>query len=145
MSFKETGFWPFNPQVVLARIDERLARSTPPPTVTSLSSSSVGTPVSLRQICKLGSNIERIARPGAILTPEAVSDINHFIKGGFSNTAELIQVKRDLGRTKYAERVQKSRCALKNRPFRSGGVLSVADGRSMVKQTENLAIEKARI
>ena len=28
-SFKETGIWPFNPQLVLARIDEILARSTP--------------------------------------------------------------------------------------------------------------------
>ena len=34
---------------------------------------------------------------------------------------------------------------VKSWPLRSGGILKVADGRKMVKQTEHQAIEKARI
>ena len=118
--------------------------TTPPPTTGLPSSSPIITPVTLRQIWKVGSSIERIVRPGFTLTPDAVRDINRFFKGGISNTAGLVQTKRDLSRTKYAERTQKTRRALKYRPLQSGGVLSVAEGRNMVKQVEDQAVEKAR-
>ncbi|RKF64261.1 hypothetical protein OnM2_020017 [Erysiphe neolycopersici] len=92
---------------------------------------------------KVGSSIESIVRPGVTLTPDTVRNINSFIKWGISNTTELVQVKKDLRRTKYAERIQKTRRAFKNRPLKSGGVLTVAEVRKMVKQVEDQAVEKA--
>ncbi|RKF56160.1 hypothetical protein OnM2_083043 [Erysiphe neolycopersici] len=111
-AFKKTSIWSYNPHVVLAKIDERLAKSiTPPPSECLMSSSPISTSVTLRQIWKVGSSIESVVRPGVTLTPDTVRDINRFIKWGISNTAELVQVKRDLRKTKYAERIQKTRWA----------------------------------
>ncbi|RKF63370.1 hypothetical protein OnM2_025080 [Erysiphe neolycopersici] len=78
------------------KIDERLAKSITPPSEGLLSSSPINTPVTLRQIWKVGSSIESIVRPCVTLTPATVKDINRLIIGGISNTAELVQVKRYL-------------------------------------------------
>jgi hypothetical protein len=59
------------------------------------------------------------------LEPDVASDVARLVKGALNNTAELIQTKRDLGRdlgrTKYAERIRKQRRALKNMPLKAGG------------------------
>ncbi|RKF54802.1 hypothetical protein OnM2_094049 [Erysiphe neolycopersici] len=92
----------------------------------------------------MGLSIDSVVRPGVTLTSDTARDINRFIKGGISNTDELVQVKRDLSRINYAELIYKTRRELKNRPLKSGSVLAVAEGRKMVKQVEDQAVEKAR-
>jgi hypothetical protein len=61
-----------------------------------------------------------------------VYNLGWFIKGSLIAAIELVQTKRDLGQTKYTERVQKQRRALKNTPLQSRGVLTVAEGRAIV-------------
>ena len=68
--------------------------------------------------------------------------VNGF-KGGLSNTTELLQTKRDLGRTRLAAKVQQQRRATKNTPLQTGGVLTVAERRNMVRVREESELEKA--
>lgn len=59
--------------------------------------------------------------------------INKFIKGALTNTAELIQAKIDLGRTRHAERVKKQRRNTRNYQLQHGGILEVEKARHMIK------------
>ena len=71
-------------------------------------------------------------------------DLSHFIDGSLSQGSELIQLKRDLGRTKMAEEIKRRRKAYKNTPLQSGGVLTMAEGREMVAQRHEDDVAKAR-
>ena len=79
-----------------------------------------------------------------VLYPGFFNDLDHFIKGSLSLATELIQTKRDLGRTKMVEEIAKRRKAFKNTPLQSGGVLTVAQGREMVQQKDEDQVAKAR-
>ena len=59
-----------------------------------------------------------------------------FIRGSLVNAAELLQTRRDLGRTKAAEHLNKMRRAGKNQRLQTGGVLKVAEGRRMALAKE---------
>ena len=76
--------------------------------------------------------------------PQFSYNLELFIKGSLSVTTELIQTKRDLGRTKLAERIAKQRRALKNTQLKSGGRLMVDDGRQMLVRKEEDEVAKAR-
>jgi hypothetical protein len=110
-----------------------------------LASSPFNTPITLRQVQKSKKNIEDILQDQQqAVDPALAVEIRRLAKAAESNTAELIQVKRDLGRTKYAERVQKRRKAVKNTPLQSGGVLTVTEARRIVVQKEEDQLAKAR-
>lgn len=57
---------------------------------------------------------------------------------------ELVQTKRDLGRTKYAERIQKQRQATKKHQRQPGGVLTVKKSREMVRRKEVDEVARAQ-
>ncbi|OAQ57289.2 DDE superfamily endonuclease [Pochonia chlamydosporia 170] len=145
-SFKKTGIWPFNPQSVLKILEERQAKKTPsPPSSTGgLHSSPFSTPLTLRQMNKVADKLEDFLEEDQHLDPEFAHDIGRFIRGSLISATELLQTKRDLGRTQYAQRVQKQRRAMKNSPLQSGGVLTVAGAGHMVRQREEDAVAKAR-
>jgi hypothetical protein len=136
-AFKKTGIWPFQPSIVLQVIQERQAVRTPsPPADAILNSSPFATPVTLRQMNKVADKLATIA-----------GDIDHlqqFIKGSLATATELVQVKRDLQRTKMAENIANRRRLQKNRPLQSGGVLTVAQARRKVKFREDYELAKAR-
>ena len=60
------------------------------------------------------------------------------------NVTELVQTKRDLGRTQYAERLKGARRAMKNTSLQSGGLLKVAEGRHIARKKVESELEKAR-
>ena len=60
------------------------------------------------------------------------------------NAAENLQIMEDLSRTRMAEEVAKARRAAKNTPLQSGGVLTVQEGRHMVRKIAENEVEKAR-
>ncbi|KAI1106884.1 hypothetical protein F4804DRAFT_299367 [Jackrogersella minutella] len=93
---------------------------------------------------RVSARVEAFMETSSVITPEAARDINRIVKASISNTAELILAKRDLGRARNAERVRKQRRAVKNTPLKSGGVLTGADDRAMVKQREDNLLEEAR-
>jgi len=136
-AFKKTGIWPFQPSIVLQVIQERQAVRTPsPPANAVFNSSPFATPITLRQMNKVADKLATIA-----------GDIDHlqqFIKGSLATATELVQVKRDLQRTKMAEDIANRRRLQKNRPLQSGGVLTVAQARRMVKVREDDELAKAR-
>ena len=72
------------------------------------------------------------------------NNIDPSVAGRNTNTAELIQTKRDLGRTKLAQETRRIQKAQKNVQLQTGGVLTVADGREMVQKRVESDVEKAR-
>jgi hypothetical protein len=72
------------------------------------------------------------------------NNIERLIGGSIANTAELIQTKRDLGRTKLAQELKKRQKAQKNVQLQTGGVLTVEDGRDMVHKRVESELAKAR-
>ena len=145
-SFKKTGIWPFNPQPVLKILEERQAKKTPSPPTSSggIRSSPFSTPLTLRQMNKVADKLEDVLHEDQDLDAEFAHDVGRFIRGSLVNATELLQTKRDLGRTQYAQRIQKQRRAMKNSPLQSGGVLTVAQARHMVRQKEENLVAKAR-
>jgi hypothetical protein len=142
-AFKKTGIWPFNPQPIIEELHKRQPERTPTPPP-QLFSSPFSTPITIRQINKVADKLENTLQEDNTIDPEFAEDISRFIRGSLTNVTELVQTKRDLGRTKYAEQVQRRRRALKNTPLQSGGVLTVAQGRRMVQQREEDQLAKAR-
>ncbi|KAI6778341.1 transposase [Emericellopsis cladophorae] len=145
-AFKKTGIWPFDPDLVIRAVEEReAALRTPSPQPSLLASSDFETPVTLRQINKVANRIgEALHEIDDDLDNDFSWDIDRFIRGALTTAAELVQVKRDLSRTKKAELMQRQRRAMKNRPLQSGGVLTVAEARDMVVQRDEDALVKAQ-
>jgi urease accessory protein UreE len=93
----------------------------------------------------VANRIEEALKDPEIDLPSGLShNISRFVKGSLISATELNQVKRDLGRTRYAEQIQKQRKAMKNTPLQSGGVLTVEEGRHMVVQRQEDAVAKVR-
>ncbi|KJZ69639.1 hypothetical protein HIM_06024 [Hirsutella minnesotensis 3608] len=135
-AFRKTGIFPFNPQVVLQCLEARQAKTPTPPPNSGPHSSPFETPLTLRQINKVADKLEMVLEDDESLDPDFSHDLSRFIRGSLSLATELVtlvQTKRDLGRTKMAERIRKQR-----------GVLSVAQGREMVQQREDDQIARAR-
>ncbi|KJZ68083.1 hypothetical protein HIM_12526 [Hirsutella minnesotensis 3608] len=144
-AFRKTGVFPFDPQVVLRVLEARQAKKTPsPPPRSGPYSSPFETPLTLRQINKVAEELGTRIEDNDSLDPGFARDLNRFIRGSLSLATELVQTKRDLGRTRMAERTRKQRRAMKNVQLQSGGVLSVAEGRQMVKRREEDQVAKAR-
>ncbi|KAM4060248.1 DDE superfamily endonuclease [Hirsutella rhossiliensis] len=146
-AFRKTGIFPFNPQVVLQCLEARQATTPTPPPNSGPHSSPFETPLTLRQINKVADKLDLVLEDDKSLDPDFSHDLSRFIRGSLSLATELVQTKRDLGRTKMAERIQKQRKAMKNIQLQSGGVLSVAQGREMIAKARKVVedAEKRRI
>ena len=72
------------------------------------------------------------------------TNIGRLISGSLTNTAELIQTKRDLGRTKLAQELCKRQKAEKNVQLKTRVILLVAGGRDLVQRRALDDIEMAR-
>jgi hypothetical protein len=153
-AFQKTGISPFNPNIVLDVLRNRVDQKTPTPEPALYSdpeSSIAGTPhTCYRKINRLANhltttidNFEEISTPTRHL-------FGRFIWGSLVNAAELLQTRRDLGRTKAAEHLNKMCRAGKNQRLQTGGVLKVAEGRRMalakeIDEEEKLLKKAARL
>ena len=147
-AFRKTGIWPFDPKIVLDKVHERQAKRTPTPPperADIFSSSPISTPVTLRHINKMAGKITTALSHDPSLDQGLVEVLDRFIRGSLTAATELIQVKRDLRRTKLAEKTWQARRQQKNRPLQSGGVLTVARARHIVRQREENEVEKAEV
>ena len=144
-AFKKTGISPWDPQLVLKVLASRAPARTPsPPTLSNNDSSNFSTPHNLRQINKVADKLDSFMQQDETLDEEFSHDISRFIRGSLILATELVQTKRDLGRTKKAEEMQRLRRAFKNKPLKSGGILTVAQGRQMVQQKANNDLKRAQ-
>ncbi|KAJ6094227.1 hypothetical protein N7467_003072 [Penicillium canescens] len=145
-AFKKTGISPFNPSIVLEQIEARNAAQTPsPPRHTS--SSPIGTPHTYRHLQKSAHKVDDLIGdllgPSGITTDEA-NLVRGFIKGSLTTAAELLQAKRDLGCTKYAQEIEARRRASKNYRLQKGGILEVSEARQMVANRQDNEEVRAR-
>lgn len=145
-AFAKAGIWPFNPQLILQEVQQRVAEKTPspPPRDPLASSSPFSTPLTYRQILKTSDTIEKKLQEVQDAHQDLVHDVRALIKGAQHNTCEMIQVKKDLGRTQYAEKLQKERRSQRRLHLQSGGVLTVEEARHMVQKREEDELDKAR-
>lgn len=143
-AFKKTGIVPICSRVVLEQISPPQAEEWIPQDH-QLASSPFSTPVTLRQVNKVTDNI-LTQLDDYDLGEELDDDIRRILRSAQTNTTELIQAKRDLGRTQLARDIRQAEKSKKDAKSRlqTGGVLTVDDGRAMVVQKEELEIEKAR-
>ena len=145
-AFKKTGIWPFNPQVVLDVLQQRVPQRTPSPSTEQCrqdqGSSPFQTPHTLRQLNKVAD----------VLTEELCDDdfdhrfrynLGRFIRGSLTQATELVQTRRDLSRTRYAEYVQNRRRVMKNTPLKAGGLITVKEARRMAQKRQEA--EQAKI
>jgi hypothetical protein len=143
-AFRKTGIWPLDSQKVLPALAERQPQRTPTPPTQEPSSSPFSTPLTFRQMNKVANNLETVLKRDGEVNPTFAHDLTKFIKGSLTMATELIQTKRDLGRTRKAEDTRKRRRLIKNTPLQTGGVLTVADAREMIQHREEDEVEKAR-
>ncbi|KJK73638.1 hypothetical protein H634G_11103 [Metarhizium anisopliae BRIP 53293] len=145
-AFNKTGIYPFNPQPIIQDLTERAAvLRTPSPAATEPhGSSDFETPMTLRQINKVADKLDYTLQQDDSIDPEFSYNIGRFIRGSLIAATELIQTKRDLGRTKKAELISQRCRAMKNRPLKTGGIISVANAREMVRQKAFDEVDKAR-
>lgn len=62
----------------------------------------------------------------------------NFIKGSKVIVLELVQIKRNLGKTQYTEAIKRQYKIYKNRSIQIGGILKVFNGRDIVlKRADN--------
>jgi hypothetical protein len=144
-AFRKSGLVPYNPLVVLRRIQERQERALtpPPPPATELHSSPFSTPVTLRQLNKLASSLQTQVKHEDV-NPELKRTLDRFVRGALTQGTELLHTMRDLKRTKVAEEITRQRRSQKNQQLKSGGVLTVEHARKIVRQKEDDALGKAR-
>ncbi|KID81679.1 transposase [Metarhizium guizhouense ARSEF 977] len=143
-AFRKTGIVPWNPQPILDQIQALHPTSprevtNPPPN--NLSSSPYDTPYTLRHLNKVASKIEDLQVALEELQPALKTEMDRFIRGALVQSTELRQTMKDLARTKMAEDLRKQRKVGKNRPLQ---VITVSDGRRMVRQSDKNALQAAR-
>jgi hypothetical protein len=112
-AFRKSNLVPYNPLVVLRRIQDRQERAlTPPPLpAPELQSSPFGTPVTLRQLNKLASSLQTQAKD---VNPELKRTLDKFVRGALTQGTELLHTMCDLKRTKVAEKISRQRRSQKN-------------------------------
>jgi DDE superfamily endonuclease/Tc5 transposase-like DNA-binding protein len=138
-AFKKTGIHPFNPQIVLQQVLERRAAIRTPSPATPPASAGI-TPVTIKSLRRQGFRLlHEVRKLDTSLEPLMA----RFVKGAVTQGHELLQHKRDLARTRMAEESRKARRNARNVSLQSGGILTVADGRKMVRQNENDKLAKA--
>ena len=144
-AFKKTGIHPFNPQVILDRISKR---AVTPELAPYAGSSPFGTPLTIRKLNRVANRLKDAAEAslelGEPLSEEAVEGIYRFTRGALVQGTELLQTRQDLCRTELATAARKARRVEKNRHLQTGGRLTVADGRNMVKKIEENELQKAQ-
>jgi len=69
--------------------------------------------------------------------PEFTEVLDKFIRSSVLQSTELLQSKRDLSRTRLAEKTRSERAMYGRRSLQSGGILTVEDGRHMVRQSDD--------
>lgn len=146
-AFKKTGIWPLNPQLILDKVAVRAPVRTPSPTPSNprfQSSSNFSTPVTLRQINKVARKVSDFIEECSEVDEEFSYDLGRFMRGSLILATELVQTKRDLSRTKQAELASVLRRAAKRKTIKSGGVLTVAEGRHILQQKAVDEVAKAR-
>jgi hypothetical protein len=69
--------------------------------------------------------------------PEFTEVLDKFIRGSVLQSTEGLQSMRDLSRTRLAEKMRSERAMCSRWSLQSGGILTIEEGRSMVRQNDD--------
>ena len=143
-AFKKTGIHPFDANLVLNVLRERIKEVTPEPTRPQTPdggeySSPFGTPLTVRKTRKVGERL--LDGDESHINKEG---LKRFIKGVTVQSVELRQTMVDLSRTQLAEQIAKQRRSRGRRHIQTGGILTVEQGRAMVIAKEDAELLKAQ-
>jgi DDE superfamily endonuclease len=133
-AFRECGIAPYNPQIVLAKVqDYQAPPSLNPPqssTPSKTSNQPPTTPCTNQSLEKLAYQLQEATPSRQILLQDK------FIKGALIQSKTGVQMKLQLAETTAAEKERKERRCQSQRQLQRGGVLYPAEAREMVKQRE---------
>jgi hypothetical protein len=145
-AFAKTGLYPFNPEVVLAKVrTEPAPQSTPSPPPQPIEAiepvPQYPTPQTVRSLERSAARIRGGFQRGHLLKPLLQS----FVKGALIQAHTGAQAQASLFETQAAQnaRIQRSRMN-RRRPIQKGGALLVSRARSMVKHRQEDIARKAR-
>jgi hypothetical protein len=145
-AFRKTGIVPFKPSVVLSPFPSQESSAESEPTTPSRSSTGgrhTGNPDILKTtpltIRSLKRQSEFLYENAPQDDPEFTEVLDKFIRGSVLHSTERLQSMRDLSRTRLAEqmRSERARYNTSRRSLQTGGILTMEDGRQMVRQTED--------
>jgi len=134
-AFRKTGIVPFKPSTILSQFQSP-AEFEP----TTPSRSSTGrdvlktTPLTIRSLKR---QCEFLYENAPQDDPEFTEVLGKFIRGTILQGTELLQCKRDLSRTRLAEKMRSERAMYNRRSVQSGGTLTIEGGRHMVHQLDD--------
>jgi len=139
-AFRETGLWPFNPDVVLNKLQPitvPLRQHTPIPGPQLDDPPS--TPTTL---CSLKYHADSLVSTLPPLSPSSNRHLQQYLKGSLAIAQSGALALQDLENTKAAELARAARQKRSRRPLQKGGVLYAYEAREMVKQKEQDSVEK---
>jgi hypothetical protein len=138
-SFRRTGLIPYNPEIVLARLQEYsplnqptsprpILPSTPPPRLPKPTS----TPHTLLSLKRHANYLQQ----ADATSPTFKDTLNMFVKGSLAQAHLAAQVQEDLERTRAAELARANRQKRTRRSVQKGGVIYASQARAIVRKRE---------
>lgn len=140
-AFRKTGFWPYNPEIVLEKIRSLQPRATTPESAPPLL---VNTPHTAQDVIKFGQYFESLLKTqGFIIPPLFREPLAKFAKGSIANGFSRQIAERDLEALHNEALVKRARKTLAGTVAQKGGWMSVDQVRKSLTMVEETAKEKA--
>ena len=143
-SFRNTGLVPYNPEVVLRKVEAIQTRrpATPPP----LPSAPLlaRTPSTAKEVVEYGNKLRKSLKKYNVLNAEWDCHVERFVKGSISSAHARQISERDLRANQMLSIAKTARRKLDGKVAQKGGVITVRDVRAKVtKRTQN-EVEKTK-
>ncbi|KAK1953644.1 hypothetical protein LY78DRAFT_622073, partial [Colletotrichum sublineola] len=120
-AFRHTGIHPFNPDVVLQKVVQRQGNNGPE-VHTPQQQDSDGHQSSLKSTPRTYWKLKKVGEKRlSNQQDELIEEMARFIRGALTQSAELVQTRDDLSRTRLADQVRRARRVEKNRKLQTGG------------------------
>jgi len=143
-AFRKTGIVPFKPSIVLSQLQSDRSESepssqlpeptTPSPTGRHNPDVLKTTPLTIRNLKRQSEFLYKNAPQD---NPEFTEVLDKFIRGTIQQSTELLQNMRDLNSARLAERMRSESAGRSRRSLQPVGILTVEEGRHMVRQLED--------
>ena len=140
-AFRKTGFWPYNPEVVLIKIRALQPRATTPESAPVLL---MNTPHSAQDVIQFGQYFESLLETQAVTIPPLFRrPLAKFAKGSIANGYSRQIAERDLEAIHNDALAKRARKTLAGTVAQKGGWMSVDQIRKSLTMVEETAKEKA--
>ena len=144
-SFRNTGLVPYNPNVVIRKLEEIQTRrpATPPPPLSA--PLLARTPRTTKEVVEYGLHLRMSLKKYNVLDNEWDCHVNRFVKGSISNAHARQIIKRDLRASQQQSIAKAARRKLDGKVAQKGGVITVGDVRAKTSKRCQNEVEKTRL